>query len=83
MATPVIQRLDDLRRRRQPPTGKVILEFADFTGPDVAYLENLTSDLYVECEADVYRHTLACDHLRAQALGPPESTAMIKRIAAE
>lgn len=57
-----------------------ILSFPELIAPDVVYLEHMTSDLYVEREADVYRYALAFDQLRAQALDPPASVAMIKAV---
>ena len=40
-------------------------------------LENMTSDLYVEREGEVYRYAMAFDRLRALALGPDKSAALI------
>lgn len=54
-----------------------ILGFPDLIAPDVVYLENMTSDLYVEREADVYRYAMAFDRLREVALRPGDSTALI------
>lgn len=54
-----------------------ILGFPELIAPDVVYLENMTSDLYVEREADVYRYTMAFDRLRAIALRPDDSAALI------
>jgi transcriptional regulator with XRE-family HTH domain len=54
-----------------------ILSFPELIAPDVVYLEHMTSDLYVEREADVYRYALAFDQLRALALEPAESVALI------
>jgi transcriptional regulator with XRE-family HTH domain len=54
-----------------------ILGFPELVAPDVVYLENMTSDLYVEREGEVYRYTLAFDRLRGLALGPDESAALI------
>jgi transcriptional regulator with XRE-family HTH domain len=54
-----------------------ILGFPELIAPDVVYLENMTSDLYVEGEGEVYRYGLAFDHLRTLALGPDESLAAI------
>jgi transcriptional regulator with XRE-family HTH domain len=54
-----------------------ILTFPELPAPDVVYLENMTSDLYVEQEADVYRYSLAFDRLRALALDPQKSHALI------
>jgi hypothetical protein len=36
-----------------------ILGFPELIAPDVVYLENMTSDLYVERETDVYRYAMA------------------------
>ncbi len=57
--------------------GFEVLEFPVPADPDVAFLENLTGSLYVEHEMDVYRYTLAFDHLRAKALDPDESCRLI------
>jgi transcriptional regulator with XRE-family HTH domain len=54
-----------------------ILGFPDLIAPDVVYLENMTSDLYVEREADVYRYAMAFDRLREIALPPRDSAALI------
>lgn len=56
-----------------------ILGFPELIAPDVVYLENMTSDLYVEREGEVYRYTLAFDHLRALALSTEESADAIAR----
>jgi transcriptional regulator with XRE-family HTH domain len=48
---------------------------------DVVYLENMTSDLFVESEADVYHYGLAFDHLCTLALGRGESIAFIAEAA--
>lgn len=57
-----------------------ILSFPELIAPDVVYLEHMTSDLYVEREADVYRYALAFDQLRALALDPAESVAIVKAV---
>jgi transcriptional regulator with XRE-family HTH domain len=54
-----------------------ILGFPELVAPDVVYLENMTSDLYVEREAEVYRYGLAFDRLRALALDHDASAALI------
>jgi transcriptional regulator with XRE-family HTH domain len=54
-----------------------ILTFPDLVAPDVVYLENMASDLYVESEAEVYRYGLAFDRLRELALSPGESAELI------
>ena len=48
---------------------------------DVVYVENMTSDLFVESEADVYHYGLAFDHLCTLALGREESIAFIAKAA--
>ncbi|MBB6472235.1 helix-turn-helix domain-containing protein [Sphaerisporangium rubeum] len=58
-----------------------IMEFPDQADTDVVYLDNLTGSLYVEKEVDVYRYTLAFDHLRAKALDPDESGRLIAELA--
>jgi hypothetical protein len=54
-----------------------ILSFPDLIAPDVVYLENMTSDLYVEREAEVYRYGLAFDRLRGLALTAEKSAEFI------
>lgn len=54
-----------------------ILGFPDLIAPDVVYLENMTSDLYVEREAEVYRYGMAFDRLRELALTPQQSAQLI------
>ncbi|SBT53534.1 helix-turn-helix domain-containing protein [Micromonospora auratinigra] len=54
-----------------------ILNFAD--GPGVVYIEGLTGDLYAEGE-DVRRCTVVFNSLRAAALSPTDSAAMIEEI---
>jgi transcriptional regulator with XRE-family HTH domain len=52
-----------------PPTG------------DVIYHESQTGDLFLENETDVARFTAIFEHLRAMALAPAQSTALLRRIA--
>ncbi|MEU5940088.1 helix-turn-helix transcriptional regulator [Micromonospora sp. NPDC047548] len=54
-----------------------ILNFA--SGPSVVYIEGLTGDLYAEGE-DVRRCTVVFNSLRAAALSPTDSAAMIEEI---
>jgi transcriptional regulator with XRE-family HTH domain len=53
-----------------------ILAFPELIAPDVVYLENMTSDLYVEREGEVYRYGMAFDRLLTLAL-PPEKSAQL------
>lgn len=54
-----------------------ILAFPELVAPDVVYLENMTSDLYVEREGEVYRYGMAFDRLRELALTPEKSAQLI------
>jgi len=54
-----------------------ILAFPDLIAPNVVYLENMTSDLYVESEGEVYRYGMAFDRLRELALPPQKSAQLI------
>jgi hypothetical protein len=54
-----------------------ILAFPELIAPDVVYLENMTSDLYVEREGEVYRYGMAFDRLRELALTPEKSARLI------
>ncbi|MET7869436.1 DUF5753 domain-containing protein [Streptomyces cyaneofuscatus] len=46
--------------------------------PDVVWVENLTNSVYFEGSEDVRRYIEVFDHLRATALGPPETRSRIK-----
>jgi transcriptional regulator with XRE-family HTH domain len=61
--------------------GFTILKFPELLAADVVYLENMTSDLFVESEAEVYRYGLAFDHLCSVALAPDDSRAFIAKAA--
>ncbi|MFC4588267.1 helix-turn-helix domain-containing protein [Sphaerisporangium corydalis] len=54
-----------------------ILTFPDPADRSVVHLENLVGSLYLEMPHQVDRYTLVFDRLRASALGPPESVALI------
>ena len=54
-----------------------ILRFPELIAPDVVYLENMTSNVYVEREAEVFRYSLALERLSSLALGHEESVALI------
>jgi hypothetical protein len=49
----------------------------------VVLVENLTTGWYLEEVEDVRRHDLVFDHLRAAALSPSDSRALIERILSE
>jgi transcriptional regulator with XRE-family HTH domain len=58
-----------------------MLNFADY--PSVVFIENLTGAVYLEEQSDVERYTLVLDHLRATALDPFESVAVVKQVIAD
>jgi len=61
--------------------GFAILQFPEVAASDVVYLENMTSDLFIESEREVYQYSLVFDHLRELALAQEESIALITQIA--
>jgi transcriptional regulator with XRE-family HTH domain len=63
--------------------GFTIITFPETIAPDVVYVENLTSELFMENETEVYRHNLAFNHLREVALQQEESINLINQIASE
>jgi transcriptional regulator with XRE-family HTH domain len=54
-----------------------ILRFPELIAPDVVYLENMTSNIYVEREAEVFRYSLAFERLTALSLGLEDSAALL------
>jgi len=58
-----------------------IMDFPDPADPALVYLESMTSDLYLEREADVQRYTMIFDHLQAAAPNPKDSARLIRQIA--
>ncbi|GGQ75356.1 transcriptional regulator [Kitasatospora griseola] len=60
-----------------------LMEFPESADSTVVYFEGVTSDLYLEKEADVRRYTNLYDHLRAAALSVTESRSMITQLAEE
>ncbi|MFE9750884.1 helix-turn-helix domain-containing protein [Saccharothrix saharensis] len=59
-------------------TAFTLLKFVDF--PSVVYIDNLTGGLYLDEAPEVERYSLVLDHLRATALDPQESVALIRRV---
>ena len=58
-----------------------LMQFPDPADKDVVYLEAETGALYLEKPQDVRRYSLMIDYLRAQALGPAETRALIAQLA--
>lgn len=59
----------------------LILSFPEQADPDVVYVETTTTGSYLEEPTDVYRYTLMFDHLRATALKPDDTVAMVRQLA--
>jgi transcriptional regulator with XRE-family HTH domain len=61
----------------------VVLVFPERADPDVVYLEDLTSALYLEDVDEVDRYNMFFNHLRATALSFHDSTALITSVLKE
>ena len=59
----------------------VILRFPEPADPDISYVQYRRGSVYLEEPADVGAYAEVFDHLRARALGPDESRALIARLA--
>jgi hypothetical protein len=60
-----------------------ILGFPEPIDPDVVYLENMASALFLEEPADITRYVQVFDYLRATALSPQATSAMLASAAEE
>jgi transcriptional regulator with XRE-family HTH domain len=60
-----------------------IISFPDPADPDVVYIENTTSDLYLEDADAIRRYDQLFDRLRAAALDPDESVTFVANVAKE
>lgn len=61
----------------------VVLTFERGVDPDIAYMESLGGDLYLEVEREVAQRRLAFDQISDMALSPENSAALVARIAEE
>jgi len=61
----------------------IILGFAEPTEPEVVYMETVGGNLYVDKPEEVRLFTTAFDQLRAVALSPAQSRAMLQALAGE
>jgi transcriptional regulator with XRE-family HTH domain len=61
----------------------VVLRFPGAASSYAVYLENMTSELFIENEGEAFQYSLAFDRLREVALGPEESIRLIAQIARE
>jgi len=62
------------------PTGFSILRFAERDLPDIVYVENLTSALYLDKQADTDRYLLAMERLSIVAYEPQETPGLLDEI---
>lgn len=60
--------------------GFLIYQFPDAVESGVVFLENMTSDIFVESEAEVYHYRLAFDRLREISLQPEQSISLISQL---
>lgn len=58
-----------------------ILQFPESIDPDLVYVEYRAGSLYLEDPSEVDTYNVIFDHLRARALGPDESRALIAKAA--
>jgi transcriptional regulator with XRE-family HTH domain len=65
------------------PSGFSILRFAEPALPDIVYVENLTSALYLDKRADVDRYLLAMERMSAAAADSKHTLGKIDQIIAE
>ncbi|WP_254716372.1 helix-turn-helix transcriptional regulator [Actinomadura sp. WMMB 499] len=61
-------------------TNFTIMGFPERFTPDVVYLENMTSALYIEDEREVHTYFLAFEQLRATAMSPEDSLRLLERL---
>ncbi|WP_214405793.1 helix-turn-helix domain-containing protein [Pseudonocardia lacus] len=60
-----------------------VLSFEHLGEPDIAYVEHTLGSLRVEKESEVRRARIVIDRLRSAALGPEESLALVREVAAQ
>jgi hypothetical protein len=60
-----------------------ILRFADQELPDIVYIEQLTSALYLDDREDVDHYLEVMNHLSAQALAPAHTARLLTEITRE
>ena len=65
------------------PSGFSILRFADREMPDIVYVEQLTSALYLDKRPDVDRYLLAMERMSILSLDPHSSEDLIREVLAE
>lgn len=65
------------------PGSFVLMDFPEAVDPSVVYIDSMVGDLFLEAEEDIRRYSQIFDHLRAQALSPNDSVALIGALVRE
>ncbi|MEU4835748.1 helix-turn-helix transcriptional regulator [Streptosporangium sp. NPDC023615] len=58
------------------PGSFIVLKY-NADDPDVIYIDSMAGDLFLEKETDIRRYNQMCEHLRAIALSPVDTTALL------
>ncbi|MEV4380814.1 helix-turn-helix transcriptional regulator [Streptosporangium sp. NPDC049644] len=58
------------------PGSFIVLKF-DTEGSDVIHIDSMVGDLFLEKEADIQQYNHICEHLRAIALSPADTAALL------
>ena len=61
----------------------VVMDFPDPADPELVYIENMASALFLEKKADIRRYAETFDRLRAAALNPADSQQLVTRLTDE
>jgi hypothetical protein len=61
----------------------VILRFTEPAGADVVYIESMAGDLFLDEPSEIDRYSTMFEHLRALALPPDASVALVRAVAGE
>nr|WP_198543153.1 helix-turn-helix transcriptional regulator [Pseudofrankia sp. BMG5.36] len=60
-----------------------IMDFPHRTDPEIIHVDGMAGDLFLDAEADIRRYSLVFDLLRAQALSPDDTAALINNLTAK
>lgn len=63
------------------PGSFITLEFPDPADPGLVYIDSMAGDLFLEDETEIRRYILIFEHLRAAALRPDETAALLAAVA--
>jgi transcriptional regulator with XRE-family HTH domain len=74
-----VLRFDDAASAATGPC--TVLRFAEPDLPDIVYIEQLTSAVYLDKQADVEHYRAAMDRIAVSAASPRESAALLTRLA--